>query len=53
MRRDFAYLADQLGPRALVAVIVAAAAIGAVVGGVGEVVRTHSRPNAPKGTPPS
>jgi uncharacterized integral membrane protein len=53
MRRDLAYLLDKFGPRALGVVIVAAAVIGAVVGGLAEAVRSYTRPNAPKGTPPS
>lgn len=49
MRRDLRLLYNTVGPKALVAVIVAAAVAGAVV----DVIRSYTRPLAPKGTPPA
>lgn len=53
LRRDLRYLADWIGPRMLVVVIVAAALVGAVVCAVIEVVHQYGLPHSPKGTPPS
>lgn len=49
--RDARWLVKAAGPRLLVAVVVAAAVVGAGVGAVLEVVHQHGLPYSLKGTP--
>lgn len=53
VRRELHWLAERVGPKALVVVIVGSSLLGAVIGAVVEAVHQYGLPHSPKGTPPS